>query len=106
MDSFVGRQKGPATAFWHRGKLVDMPSVEEVVVEGAADSATESVAEVVEGVAARFTEVVGTATEMVVTFPLIVVSTSATEGVGVALVVVPARRQYSAPPLECNGTWI
>jgi len=106
VDPFVGKQNGPATGSWHRGKFVDIASVDEVVVEAAVESVAVSVDELVEGVAARFTEVVGTATGMVVAFPLIVVSTKATVGVEVVLVVVPTRYQHSATLLECNGTWI
>jgi len=106
VDPFVGKQNGPATGSWHRGKFVDIESVDEVVVDAAGESVAVSAVEVVEGVAARFTEVVGTATEMVVTFPLIVVSTNATVGVEVVLVVVPTRCQHSIPMLECNGTWL
>lgn len=85
MDSFVGRQNGPVTAFWHKGKFVDIEPAAELVVDAAADSG--SVVEVVEGVVARFTEVVGTATDMVVSCPLMVVSTNAAVGVDVVLVV-------------------
>ena len=88
VDSFEGRQNGPATGFSQSSGLVGSALGAEVVVD-PVDVVSDSIelVELEDVLVVKLAEVVGALTDTVVSWPLTVVAINAADGIEVVLVV-------------------